>query len=206
MEIQPKLSSSEIELLRERWLTQTGRDVVRQLVAIWHADSRGWRSLTDQLPGVGIPAPYPELLTDLRGLELKQVKLIGAQLPYVDLSYASLKGCNLEGVCLQGSKLSWASFEGSNLKNSDLLQVMADHALFDKCSLNRAVLDVGDFRYASFQGAQLPQVMMDGADLTDAQLSGAILKGVKAIGTRFPADFDRQRLFSRPKPIGPSGP
>jgi uncharacterized protein YjbI with pentapeptide repeats len=194
MDTQLKLSPDQIESLRARWFSPTGQGVLKRLIAIWQGDSRGWRPLVDGLTEVSVRAPHPELLTDLRGLELKTLHLKGAQMPFVDLSYASFKDCDLQEICLQGSKLSWASFEHCNLKRSDLLQVVADNARFVRCFMNHAILDVSDLRWASFQNTEMPRAILDGADLTHAVFNGGSLAGSTARDTRFPADFDQKRL------------
>ncbi|WP_122439460.1 pentapeptide repeat-containing protein [Pseudomonas viridiflava] len=202
MDTQPKLPPDQIKQLRARWFSPSGQAVLNRLIAIWQGDSRGWRSLVDDLPEVSVPAPHPGLLTDLRGLELKAVRLNGAQMPYVDLSYASFKNCNLQEICLQGSKLSWASFEHCNLKRSDLLQVVADNSRFLHCFMNHAVLDVSDLRWASFQDTEMPMTILDGADLTHAVLKGGSLAGSSARETRLPSGFDRKRLNKHHRSLG----
>lgn len=194
MDTQPKLLPDQIERLRARWFSPAGQAVLKRLIAIWQGDSRDWRSLVYGLPEVSVRAPHPELLTDLRGLELKKLHLKGAQMPFVDLSYASFKYCNLQEICLQGSKLSWASFEHCNLKRSDLLQVVADNSRFVSCFMNQAVLDVSDLRWASFQNTEMPMAILDGADLTHAVLDGGSLAGSRARDTQFPSGFDQRRL------------
>lgn len=199
MELQPKLSQSEIDRLRSRWANPLGRRVLEDILSIWRRDSRGWRPLISNLADAGVPPFHPEILTDLRGLELNRAQLRGVQIPYVDLSYSTLNGCDLSGACLQGSKLSWATFDSCKLNNGDLLQVMADHSRFYKCSMIKAVLGVGDFRSASFKGSGLALAMLDGADLTNTELEDAELTDVKAISTRFPDSFDMNRLKKKPR-------
>lgn len=201
MGIQPKLSDKEIAELRTRWETPEGQSILGSIITTLRKDSRGWRHLVEALPTVSVKPAHPDLLTDLRGIDLRKVVLPGALIPFVDLSYASFDLCNLEGICLQGSKLSWATFFKCNLKRSDLLQVMADNSSFDNCFFFEAVMGDGDFRFSSFRNAEMPYVMLDGADLREASMDGVPLGGAKTLSTKFPDGFDlKQALAQYKKP------
>lgn len=204
MEIQPKLSDTLIAQLRNRWLTQTGQDALHRFLLSLKAHPLDWKRELRTPDAPSVPANYPDLLTDLRGIELHNIDLPGAQLPYVDLSYAVIGECDLKGVCLQGSKLSHASFKHCNLKHSDLLQVMADHSLFEHCLMNQAVLGNGDFRESLFLDVQLPGAILDSADISGSKMNKVNIEGAHTLFTKFPKGFTRNKGF--PGPHGPRDP
>ncbi|WP_414705690.1 pentapeptide repeat-containing protein [Pseudomonas sp.] len=67
-----------------------------------------YSSSSTRLPDVGVPAPYPDALDDLRGLDLCKERLGRVSLTHSDLSFASFHLCNLTKARFQFSRLSWA--------------------------------------------------------------------------------------------------
>jgi len=81
---------------------------------------------------------------DLRGADLHDADLSGANLRGADLHDANLRGANLRGADLRGAYLRGANLSGANLRDADL------------------------------RGANLSGTDLRGADLRGANLSGAL--------------------------------
>lgn len=174
-----KLSASEISELRERWITGDGVKVRQALLAALRGRKLNWSELLHDLPTVSIPAPYPDVLDDLRGLCLSHELLDGISLTFSDLSYSTFHSCSMKKIRLQGSKLSWASFKGSNLLQADLLQVSADHVVFDNCKLAGAMMMAGDYKGGSFKRTDLRKCVLNGGDFSGGDFSSVKLQGVE---------------------------
>ncbi|KWS44353.1 hypothetical protein AL060_13820 [Pseudomonas syringae pv. rhaphiolepidis] len=168
------------------------------MITAWQQGDENWRTLAPDIPKSDAEPFHPEMLVDLRGLSLRNVRLANAMLPYVDLSYSTFEVCILEDICFQGSRLDWVGFYKCNLKRADLLQVMANHSTFERCAMDDAVLIDGDFRLAQFNNVRMPRALMDGADLRDSQLKDVSLAGAKMLDTRFPAGFDLKTAIQPP--------
>jgi len=170
MPLNAQLAVQEVEQLRQRWLEQAGKSVIAEMVAIWQRDSRNWRNLVADLAPVSVAPNYPDLLTDLRGLMLDGVCIPNVALPYVDLSYAVIRNSDLDGICLQGSMLTRATFDNCQMKGADLLQVIADHSSYDRCNLELARMDLGDFRFCTFRRTNMTDIDLDGANMRGSRL------------------------------------
>ena len=87
---------------------------------------------------------------DLRGADLRDANLYGADLRGADLRHASLHGAYLRHASLHGADLYGADLYGADLRGADL-------------------------RHASLHGAYLRHASLHGADLYGADLYGADL-------------------------------
>jgi uncharacterized protein YjbI with pentapeptide repeats len=190
MESEQKLSGSEISELQDRWRSEVGQKVKRALLRALRAHQLDWPELLKELPTVSVPAPYPDVLDDLRGLCLLKESLDGVSLTFSDLSYSAFHSCSMKKVRLQGSKLSWASFDRSNLSQADLLQVVADHAVFDDCKLAGSMMMTGNYRDGSFKNADLRKCVLNGCDFTGSELSNVRLLAAETFNIKVPASFD----------------
>ena len=92
---------------------------------------------------------------DLRGANLKWVDLREADLTGVDLKWADLKGANLTGVNLTNANLRGTNLIGANLRGTNLIG---------------ANLSGSDLRYANLSRADLRHVDLRGVDLRNADL------------------------------------
>ncbi|MBN4172935.1 hypothetical protein BV321_01280 [Pseudomonas syringae pv. actinidiae] len=160
------------------------------LLKALRAHQHDWPGLLNDLPSVSVPAPYPDVLDDLRGLCLLKESLDGVSLTFSDLSYSTFHSCSMKRVRLQGAKLSWASFEKSNLLQSDLLQVVADHAVFDDCNLAFSIMMTGNYRDGSFKNANLRKCILNGCDFTGSELSNVKLLAAEAFNVKVPDSFN----------------
>ncbi|MCT4498041.1 MULTISPECIES: pentapeptide repeat-containing protein [Pseudomonas] len=199
-----ELSVQEIAELRDRWKTEVGLRVKKQLLLALRNGDDSWPNLLSQLPNVGVAAPYPEALDDLRGLDLCEERLERVSLTHSDLSFASFHLCNLTKARFQYSKLSWAQFSRSNLTSADLLQVTADHGRFDRCSLRGAMMMTSNFRHGSFKGSDLRSSVLNGCDFRDCDLADVKLKGAEAYSVKMPPSFDLESHLTNS--AGPSQP
>ena len=187
-----KLSRQEIAELRDRWKTEAGLRVKKQLLlALRNGDDR-WPNLLALLPSSGIAASYPNALCDLRGLDLYSERLVGVSLSNADLSYACFHRCRLMIAKFQDSKLSWVDFYGSNLTRANLLQVTADHGRFDNCSFRGAMMMTSDFRHGSFKGADFRNGVLNGCDFSGCDLADANLERADAYNVKMPPSFNME--------------
>lgn len=182
-----------INELQDRWTTPKGAKVLRAILADLRSRKNSWRGQLADLDAVSVPAPYPEVLEDLRGLKLERTDLQGVDLSYVNLSYASLKNCNFNRIKLQGSVLNWADLGGTHLIKADLLQIVAFNAIFDRCKLIGCMMMASELNDSSFKKAKLMASIMDGSDFTNCDLEDADFQGVHYIEAQFPAGFDLER-------------
>lgn len=185
-----QLSAPEIAELQDRWRTAVGQKVSKSLLKALRARQVDWPELLGDLPRVSIPAPYPDVLDDLRGLMLSRELLDGVSLTFTDLSYSGFEFCSMKKARLQGSKLSWANFAKSSLLQADLLQVVADHAIFDDCKLAGSMMMTGDYRDSSFRNADLRKCVLNGCDFAGSDFTGIGLRGAERYSVNFPDDFD----------------
>jgi uncharacterized protein YjbI with pentapeptide repeats len=106
---------------------------------------------------------------DLRGQDLRGVKLFRANLSQIDLDLANLSGADLSKADMNGADLSLANLSGAKLGRANLA-----YAELFKTDLSKTKL-----RNADLSHADLTQADLSGADLTMANLSGARLTGAK---------------------------
>lgn len=119
---------------------------------------------------------HPDVF-DLRGVNLEEAVLEGAE-----LSYAIL-----EGVNLKGADLYWVILFGANLKNSNLENVSLNGADLKEACLRGANLKNADLGIDNLGGA----TQLQGADLTDTKLDGVIITRAEYDKkTKFPNSFD----------------
>jgi len=173
------LTASEVAELRERWMTAEGLKIKSALLASLRAGKWDWPGFLVDLPRVSVLAPYPELLDDLRGLMLSREMLDGVSMSHSDLSYSVFDECSLKKASFQLGRLSWANLTGSELHQADLLQVVADHSVFDGCTLTDAMMLSGDYRQSSFRGADLRKSVLNGCRFAEADVSGANFQGAE---------------------------
>jgi uncharacterized protein YjbI with pentapeptide repeats len=119
-----------------------------------------------------------------------------------NLEPLDLRGANLEDAVLEGAELSYANLEGVNLKGADLYWVILFGANLKKSNLENASLNGADLKEASLRGANLKNAdlgpdnlggvtQLQGADLTDAVLDGMIVsRAAYDHNTKFPSSFD----------------
>ena len=102
---------------------------------------------------------------DLCSANLSDVNLRGADLRSADLCSANLSDVNLRGANLRGADLSEADLRGADLRSADLRSA-------DLCSANLRGADLSDvnLRGANLRGADLSDVNLRGANLRDVNL------------------------------------
>ncbi|WP_186019905.1 pentapeptide repeat-containing protein [Burkholderia gladioli] len=113
--------------------------------------------------------------TYLRGADLRDANLRGADLSGADLRDANLRGADLSGADLSGANLRGADLSGADLSGADL-----SGANLRGADLRDANLRGADLRDANLRGADLSGANLRGADLSGADLSGANLLPIKA--------------------------
>jgi Pentapeptide repeats (8 copies) len=118
---------------------------------------------------------HPNLIPDLRGVNLQGIKLcridlrsarlVGANLTGADMWDAQLRETDLRRALLDTAKLNYADLRGANLAF---------------CRLVGADLTLVWAEGASFRGADLSHAILSGARLQSADLSGARVSGISA--------------------------
>lgn len=124
-----------------------------------------------------------KIVLDLRGVDLRGIKLYktdddkysleGALLSSTDLRKADLKGADLSSAMLHDADLSGSRLDGANLSGAGLFFAYLISASLDGANLS------GTYLY----GTNLSGAGLEGADLTDANLINAIMKNAFLIDT-----------------------
>ncbi|NNC04025.1 pentapeptide repeat-containing protein [Corallococcus exiguus] len=161
--------------LTERWLTPDGLHRRERLIASGFQGA--WREILKGFPGADALGPQ---VGDLRGIDLTQVELPGAEWVHVRLDGARLDDCGLYEARLDFATLSGASLSWARLDRASLMACVAMDTCWDDASLEGAVLTAsnlvrGSFRRARLQGARLTAATLMKADLRCANLRGAEL-------------------------------
>lgn len=117
---------------------------------------------------------------DLKGADLRDVDLAGADLSHAALHRADLQGADLCGASLMHTDAPGARFVGANLNGADISGSNLVTAEFDSsdvrdANLNHTNLSRAIFRYSDFSGATLE----------DSDLSLAVMKSTQLIRTNF---------------------
>lgn len=135
---------------------------------------------------------YPNILLDLRGVDLRGTDLRDADLRGANLSRAALRGANLKSATLRGANLSFA-----DLSEAELVTANLNSATIRRTALNNATLREADLSYATLydtnlsyaylrasdlHGVRLHKTDMSFADLSEADLSFATLNVVNLYG------------------------
>ncbi|MFC4852654.1 pentapeptide repeat-containing protein [Actinophytocola glycyrrhizae] len=153
-----------------------------------------------------LPPPGQLACTDLRGLDLLQEQLPGADLHgsnlagvslrQADLTSADLRGADLTGALLGQADLAGANLQGANLTGAEVTQTDLTNADLRGAVLTEArgiqvFLAGADLRGADLRGMRLGQADLTGADLRGADVTGADLTQAQtdgALGLTDPAD------------------
>ncbi|MFI7679120.1 pentapeptide repeat-containing protein [Actinophytocola sp. NPDC049390] len=124
------------------------------------ADLRGVDLAQDDLAGA-----------DLHGADLRDAYLVQTDLAGADLAGADLRGADLAQADLRGADLTGAVLTGADLVQADLTGVDARGAEFGEVDLSQADLRHADLRDADLRGADLTQALVDDLDLRGANLA-----------------------------------
>ena len=131
------------------------------------------------------PAAEASTLDELAVEDLREARLIGA-----DLSRRDLSGLDLSGLDLSNADLSDARLIGTNLRGATLHQANLEGAQLTGADLSGADLSHCRAARASFGGTDLSNALLLGAELQSAALSGASAVGADLRG----ADLSDSRL------------
>jgi Pentapeptide repeats (8 copies) len=113
----------------------------------------------------------PNIVPDLRGVDLSGAKLLPANLAGVsgvNFSWADLTGADLTGADLSWADLSWADLSG--------------HANLQRANLSDANLRQANLTDADLRGADLQAAVLVNTYLTDADLTGCRVYGISTWG------------------------
>jgi uncharacterized protein YjbI with pentapeptide repeats len=195
--VEPSLDPSD---LRARWARDHGlvfsasfpsqkeRNLEREFFQAWQSSRRTY---LDTLAKPSLDG------ANLRGANLSQSFLAGAQfrrarLEGADLRFASLEGANLTLARVDGADLREVKFEGvvlsgawlrdANLRNARLQSVDLSRARIEGANLSAARLGGANLRGARLGSANLRGARFEGADLSGANLGSANLSGARFEG------------------------
>ena len=107
---------------------------------------------------------------DLRGAEMRGMRLQSA-----NFSKAKLQNVNLRGARLQNADLASASMQNANLKQAYLQDAKLSDARLQEADLTKADLRSANILSAQLKGAILTEADLRSANILSAQLKGAIL-------------------------------
>ena len=132
---------------------------------------------------------------DLRGANLSEADLRGADLSRATLSEADLIAAILIGANLSEADLRGAYLSGAHLSEADLRGAYLIYADLSEASLIAADLSAADLIAADLSGAYLSGAYLSGAHLSRAHLSGARLIAADLNGADLrDADLSRANL------------
>ena len=106
--------------------------------------------------------------------DLSKADLSGANLQNANLKDADLTGANLDGADLSDAILDDAIFEKTTMQGAILVGVCAPRANFSEANLKQAKFTKSMLQESDFSGALLEQTDFQGADLFSASVIGAI--------------------------------
>lgn len=121
---------------------------------------------------------------DLRGLRLSRASLVGARLDGADLSDAHLQRVDLSGAVLTGVNLTNARLELVQAGSATLSLARAQQARFENVSLVGAELHGTDLRQATLRLCDLSSSSFVAADLRRATLRHCLAEGINLSGAR----------------------
>lgn len=169
--IRPCAAMVRSELI-SRWQTPEGLRRRERLLAL---GLRGpWREVLAGFPGT---AELGDNLGDLRGIDLSQEELHGADLVRARLDWARLEDCGLTEARLDFATLSGASLAWARLDGASLVACVALGACWDDVSLEGAVLTAANLARGSFRRANLREARLTAATLMKADLRVADFRG-----------------------------
>jgi uncharacterized protein YjbI with pentapeptide repeats len=124
---------------------------------------------------------------NLRGVQLNEADLVGAELNKANLSYAQLNKADLVGAELNKANLSYAQLNkadlvGAELNKADLGGVQLNEANLFGAQLNKANLPGVQLNKANLFGAGLNKANLFGAQLNKANLRGVHLNEADLVG------------------------
>lgn len=106
--------------------------------------------------------PYEEgSLVDLSEIDLKDIKISGANLTKVDLTGSDLSKSEIESTDFKESDLSSVNFSHSTITESNFSDVILEGSFFNHTNLNEC-----DFSAADFNGVNICAADMMGTDLS----------------------------------------
>lgn len=114
---------------------------------------------------------------DLRGLDMKDVKLDGADMSDTLLDRVDMRRASLDGVDLHHASATYADMRSASLVDAVMCDANLSNAL-----LNDVVVIDTDMRWTDMRCADLSGTDLRGADLRGADYSGAYISA----GTKFP--------------------
>ncbi|WP_164018721.1 pentapeptide repeat-containing protein [Pyxidicoccus trucidator] len=159
------------DALAARWNTPDGQRRREQLIAM---GLRGpWREVLVGFPGTEALGGN---LGGLRGIDLTQQELSGADLVRARLEGAVLEDCGLQDARLELATLSGASLRHARMERANLTACVALGASWDDAFLEGAVLTASNLTRSSFRRAQLRDARFDKATLQLADLRNADLR------------------------------
>ncbi len=138
---------------------QVHLDMLKQGVQVWNQ----WREA------------HQDIQPNLRGADLREVVLRGANLFRADLSSADLSSADLRKINLNDANLSRANLNGVNLNEVPLSQADLRFTKLNRAKLRSVGLYEANLRQAQLNNADLSFADFDFADLSDANLSSARL-------------------------------
>jgi uncharacterized protein YjbI with pentapeptide repeats len=118
-----------------------------------------------------------DTIIELRGADLKGLRLEGANLRRISLSETILQDAYLDEVKLSGAKLMDVDLKGSHLQNAELIEADLSRGDMSGVDLRGTILTRANLHMAEMKGVDLRQAYLEGANLEAAKLVNADLSG-----------------------------
>ena len=132
---------------------------------------------------ISVNQKYPVIATTSKllstGADLREAKLIGANLRGANLFRADLRGANLRGANLFRADLRGADLRGANLFRANPIRADLRGADLEEANLEEANLVIANLKGANLKGANLVIANLKGANLKGANIIRADLNKTK---------------------------
>ena len=134
------------------------------------ANYESWQAIDG---AAGVETSYARIAAmqdlNLRGISLRGVDAIRADLTGIRLENAILRGANFEGSTLKRANLHGSILEVVRLRETDF-----EYAILHGANLRHADLRGANFRNADLRNADFRGARIDQTDFTDANCTGAL--------------------------------
>ncbi|WP_223757679.1 pentapeptide repeat-containing protein [Myxococcus sp. RHSTA-1-4] len=154
-----------------RWNTADGQRRREQLISMGLQGP--WREVLAGFPGTEV---LGDNLGDLRGIDLTQQELPGADLIRARLDGARLGDCGLQEARFEMATLTDTALTWARLGRANLTACVALGACWDDACMEGAVLTASNLARGSFRRARLRDARFDRATLFKADLRNADLR------------------------------
>jgi uncharacterized protein YjbI with pentapeptide repeats len=117
---------------------------------------------------------------DLKGRDMKGIKILGANMVSVDLRGADLSGATLENIMFHNAKLDGANLTGATIRNCGFEDASIKEARFSGARITESDLNkLSSAEKAQFNDSVLTDVFFSGSKFREANFTNAKFEGAE---------------------------